>query len=237
MANITFAWMVECVRPYLAFDKTAISETMDEYTKFLRTIHCKNNHRHHPDPSKDPNLATRAYNGVYNSLPSVYEAPPQAPLEVGWGTARFIDSCQGVMGWAGAKPRTPGQCETEVVVEEKSILWKHTHGEAKMEVKLLSKLGETNEQVHPVARFRRVKLKEDTGGLKGWEWTKKKGGGFVWSKGDLALDEYVIKNDSPRAGDFPNFEQLVAGGDAEATEFLKETDEVNTALQMNGKKH
>jgi hypothetical protein len=238
MANITFAWMVECVRPYLAFDKMAISETMDEYIKFLETIHCKNNHHHHHDPSKDLNLATRAYNGVYNSLPSIWETPPQAPLEVGWGTAHFVDSCQGVMAWAGAKQRNPGQCETEIVVEEKSILWKPFYGEAKMEVKLLSELGETNEQVHPVARFRREKLKEDTGGLQGWKSRKMKGGWFEWYKGDLVLKEYVIKNSSTRVGDFPNVERLVAGGDTEATEFLKKTDKVNgISPQTNGKKH
>jgi len=215
--------MVECVQPYLTFDKTAILETMDEYSKFLESIHCKSNHRHHPDPSKDPNLATR----VYNSLPNVWEAPPKAPLEVGWGTAKFIDSCQGVMGWAGSKPRSPRECETEIVEEETSMLWKHTHGEAKVVVKKLGELGETNEQVHPVARFRREKLNEDTGGLKGWKSWEMEGGWFEWRKDDLVLKEYVIDNSSPRVADFPNFERLVAAADPEATEFLKKTDKVN----------
>jgi hypothetical protein len=228
MANITFAWMVECVRPYLAFNETTISQSMNEYTKLLETLDCQNNHHH--DPSKQPGLAVRAYNGLYNSLPSIWEIPPQAPLAVGWGTADYVDSYQGIMAWAGEKRRHPGQCETEIVVENKSTFGKHFYGEV-IETRLLKGLGETNEKVHPVARFRRSKLngeKEDTGGLQGWQPRKKVGGkGFEWYKDDLVLEEYVIQNSRPGVGNFPNVERLVAGGVEEARKFLEETDIVN----------
>ena len=118
------------------------------------------------------------------------------------------------------------------------MLWKRTHGETRMDVKLLSELGETNEQVYPVARFRREKVKDKTGGLQEWTPREAEGGGFEWYKGDLVLKEYPIGNSSPRAGDFPNFERLVAGADAEAAEFLEKTDEVNgIPLQVDGKKY
>jgi hypothetical protein len=92
-------------------------------------------------------------------------------------------------------------------------------------------MGETNEQVHPVARFRRENLEEgktDTGGLQGWEYREKVGGkGFEWFKGDLVLDEYVIQSSRGKLGYPPNVERLVACGVKEALEFLKKTDIVN----------
>jgi hypothetical protein len=229
MANITFAWMVECVRPYLAFNETTIAQSLIEYTHLLETINCKNNDHH--DPTKQPGLISRAYNGVYNSLPSVFEEPPQAPLAVGWGTANYVDSYQGVMALAGEKRRQPGKCETEVYVQNKSMLWKYVSGDVLMESKLLKDLGDTKEKIHPVARFRREKLEEgkkDMGGLQDWQYRKKAGGnGFEWYKDDLVLDEYVIQDSRGEVGRFPNIERLVASGVAEAVEFLKKTDIVN----------
>jgi len=229
MAYITFAWMVECIRPFLAFNETAIAQSLNEYRYLLENINCKNNHHH--DPTKQPGLISRVYNGVYNSLPSVFEKPPQAPLAVGWGTADYVDSYQGVMALAGEKRRQPGQCETEVYVENKSMVWKYVSGDVLMEAKLLKDLGETNEKVHPVARFRREKLekgKKDTGGLQGWEYREKAGGkGFEWFKGDLVLDEYVIQSSRGEVGNFLNVERLIACDVEEAVGFLKKTDIVN----------
>jgi len=243
MANITFAWMVECIRPYLAINETTILRSLNEYTHLLETFDCKNNHHH--DPSKEPSLAVRAYNGVYNSLPSIWETPPQAPLAVGWGTADHVDSYQGVMAWAGSKQRFPGECETEVVVEN-TFPWNYAHGE-KMVAKKLNKLGKTNEEIHPVARFRREKLdregKTDKGGLQGWEKRKNpRGEGYEWHKNVLVhkddlvyedvlvLKEYVIKKSGPGVGDFGNVERLVAERVDQAKEFLEDTDIGNGKL-------
>lgn len=135
------------------------------------------------------------------------------------------------MAWAGEKRLQPGQCGTEIFLENKLILGKRIFGEVMMEARLLKELGETNEKVHPVARFRRLKLnqeKEDTGRLQGWQLRKKVGGkGFEWYKDNLVLEECVIQNSRPGVGNFPNVERLVADGVEEAREFLKETDIVN----------
>jgi len=232
MANITFAWMVERVRPYLAFNATTIAQNAKEYTALLETIHCRNNHRH--DPSKTPSLLSRVWAAIWAALPTVWGIPPQAPLAVGWGTAPYIDSYRGLMAWAGEKRRCPGECETEVVVANEAIPGRWFHREV-LAPRALAELGETNEMVHPVARFRSVMSgngDKGVGALKGWRVRQDKAGtGFEWvkevgGKEGLVLEEYVIQGNSSDEA-IGNVERLAAAEVLEAVEFLKKTDLVN----------
>ncbi|RDW89514.1 hypothetical protein BP6252_01546 [Coleophoma cylindrospora] len=217
IAIITFVWMVECVRPYLAFKENALQISLIEYTKLLGDLHCKNYHHH--DPSKQPNILSQAFNAVYNSIPYIGGvSEPEAPVELGWGTANYNDSFKGLMAFPGAKVRKPGQCETEVVVEDTHFLTRNRY--LKLKSTSLKALGETNEMVHPVARFRRDKLNQDTGGLQGWKhrYREDEKPGFEWylPGGDVVLKEYIIQRDS--------IERELVCGVEEATKFLKDTD-------------
>jgi hypothetical protein len=153
ISDTTFAWMVECIRPYLAFDETTINQSMIEYSKLLEDIRYRNK-------KQQPGMLDWLYNEIYNYVPFLGSAPSHvAPDGFGWGKASFNDSYQGLMAWSGDKPRKPKQCETEVVVSAEKI-----------ETVKLEELGETNEFIHPVVRFRRLANGKEKGALYEWDW-------------------------------------------------------------------
>ncbi|KAF2494303.1 hypothetical protein BU16DRAFT_619443 [Lophium mytilinum] len=216
MSNITFAWMLQCISPYLEIDRTTYQQTMIEYKEWLDNIDYQ--HTLPPPPPqgiKETFWSYVPYVPLVNPAPVAWTRTPR-----GWGVGRVVDSLTGLMyNYAGGVKRTPGRCETE--------LWNPKTKEPHWVP--IGDMGDVNEYVHPVAGYRRTKFPEEkNSGLEGFKRVElAKGKGFEWRKEDgTSLPEYVIQ----KAGKAPNFERLWMTADGpglEEMEWLGKVDRVN----------
>ncbi|OCL02810.1 hypothetical protein AOQ84DRAFT_303965 [Glonium stellatum] len=227
MAYITWAWMLQCVSPYLAFDEHGIEETMKEHAKLLDQI-AKCSDHHSPKGWVET---------AWSYVPSVpflgSVTKHEHKVDRGWGTGNFVDSFSGIMAWTNPVVRKPGECSTEKLKIDES-------GNRSFDTIPLAKLddfGTTNEQIHPVAAFRKERydntLKGDLccHGLKGWKREEEREDGRVirykWYKVEgkkrIELPEYLIAKSNRRT----NYERLmmaVDGNSVEEEEFLDKID-------------
>lgn len=153
MANITFAWMIQCISPYLQIDINAYQTHGIDYKVWLNEAesHCM---RHH---TSQENYGEWLYNKVRGPPASAKKAHSHL-IDRGWGTGPMPDSLAGMMYmYAGGVARTPGSCTTEVWENGKYI------------TKPIREVGITNEYIHPVAAYRQFDYnnspKQDSGWL------------------------------------------------------------------------
>lgn len=176
MANITFCWMAEMLRPHLAFDASADTVFWEERDDAIQRAR------------RTKNYGTGAQYYLRSALEFLHisEAPKyeiSEATERGWATGEIVDSYGGLMTIAGAVNRTPGQCvDTN----------KDTHGIRQP----LVKLGHTREFIHPCVAYRMKTLHDykppalqdfenkmvpDANGRTVWQWVKKTDG-LKWNK-------------------------------------------------------
>lgn len=153
MANISFAWMLQCVSPYLQIDLEAYSTHLVDYKVWLNEAenHCM---RHH---TSQENYGEWLYNKV-RGPPASGKKEHTHLIDRGWGTGPMPDSLSGMMyNYAGGVARTPGSCKTEVWENGKYI------------TKPIREVGITNEYIHPVTAYRQFDYnnspKQDLGWL------------------------------------------------------------------------
>ena len=97
IANITFAWMVEQVSPFLAFDRTSFYQAMNEREKLLRAIE---NERVSPSGTQQALQAVQGW---------VWSLPPELPLRKvhrGWATGLIVPE-EGMTSYPGVADRSP----------------------------------------------------------------------------------------------------------------------------------
>jgi hypothetical protein len=147
MANITFAWMLQCVYPYLTINEEAYKKYLDYY--FSWTLNQKHSCTHHRKTWGDTAYEIADYipyvNPDMTTKPDPVHQHPE--IERGWGLGPFVDSAQGILynGIYSPAPRMPGECELEEHKATTSTMTK------------ISEKGATHEYMHPVAEYRHQK--------------------------------------------------------------------------------
>jgi len=204
MSNITYAWMLDQIDPYLNIQEgvfhqetMARQERIDEINRKIDEESLKREEQKALAASHKESwtqygarLASSAAAIVTYPFPKKAEKIIQR-RDYGWGTGTFIDSYGWIYYANGPKQRTPGAYSYKKV----------SHGKDKELV------GETNEMVHPCVGYRIFKtenLKDEDGkpipyrpigmDVKSFFRRKKQGGkGFEYVIGDVVLDEYELK--------------------------------------------
>ncbi|KAF2202864.1 hypothetical protein GQ43DRAFT_479521 [Delitschia confertaspora ATCC 74209] len=150
MANISFAWMLQCISSYLTIDVQAYEKYMDYYFNWTKKI--KYECTHHTTTVTEKAWSWVPYIPVINPGEDELKAPKQdkkhehLDLERGWGLGPFVDSCNGLLyGYVGGVSRTPGECTIEKVQDD-----------GKLKTTPITDLGVTHEYIHPVANYRQV---------------------------------------------------------------------------------
>ncbi|KAF2187608.1 hypothetical protein K469DRAFT_725126 [Zopfia rhizophila CBS 207.26] len=240
LANITFAWMLQCISPYLTIDLKVFENHKQDYTLWLKTA-ATNCTRHHET------WLDWAWKKVPFVSPNELDPPRQDPphthdtVDFGWGTGPTPDSLEGfIYEWAGGEDRKPGNCDIDV--------WHPSEGEYKLEP--ASNYGVTNEYIHPVTAYRQFDInnrdKKDPKKAIPFEKKNKniegrafearelvKGGKkfsrYWWKKGDVYLPEWVILSHRKNEVDFERM--WLEGGDGMAGDEKKWLDTVDADLK------
>jgi hypothetical protein len=188
LANVTFAWMLQCIAPYLTIDETAYNNTADDYQMWLAKVrwNCTYWHRGFWGKAGDyvPNIP------VVNPAPGELDPPKRDPKAHEHSyTAKF---------WInGSEPRVPGHCQTEFRQPKKNPSDADT-----WLPELFSKYGDTNEYIHPVCAYRQMIRSDEQSALGAFKRKLDKNNGergrYWWWHDDHALPEWVIlQQDSP----------------------------------------
>ncbi|KAJ4287371.1 hypothetical protein N0V90_012770 [Kalmusia sp. IMI 367209] len=192
LSTATWAWMLQCISPYLTIDQDAFKASLSQYQHFLARIRyaCTYHHTTWMDTitSKIPTIPI--LNPETNPLlpPRRDPAHTHPEFDYGWGTGPIVDSYTGMYLLNGSLPRVPGKLQTEIY-------------DVKNEVAALddiSKHGETNEYIHPICEYRKiVRGKEDDSALKLFTRKHEKSvdgteGRFWWYREGRRLPEWVI---------------------------------------------
>lgn len=152
MANITFAWMLQCISPYIEIDIDTFQTHVVDYQVWLDEVEhrCM---RHHPSQE---GYGEWLYNKVAGT-PINEPKPHSHIIDRGWGTGPMPDSLAGVMyNYAGGVERTPGSCKVEV--------WENGNYIEKP----IRDVGITNEYIHPVTAYRRFDYNNSPKQSLGW---------------------------------------------------------------------
>ncbi|KAK0736192.1 hypothetical protein B0T21DRAFT_366462 [Apiosordaria backusii] len=217
IAMITLMWMVEQLKPHLCFEASAFDMLTDRFMVIRPAVDelIQTNSDHHwlikrINALKAKDTTGDAWKSIDNGLTWARNLAAEALM--GWATGPIIDTYQG--GWlkkaTGSKYRTPGEY----------------------------KLGRTNEQIHPVVKYRMDRLSTEGEGydpvpLRNFTREKtvtsqKQADGSVkeivayeWVKDSVRIPEYKIAGpfDMERA----NFERACVVTDS-ASEWLGQLD-------------
>ena len=93
---MSFAWMVEQVRPFLAFHEPSLRLSEKERPRTLRRLKAEAYTQTWPEFLTNPLYGLRAKMPTHDTD--------------AWGLGRIDDSISGLMSLGGAKRRTPGEC-------------------------------------------------------------------------------------------------------------------------------
>jgi hypothetical protein len=212
LANITFAWMVEMCKPYLAFEDF----TNATITRYVSDIMADIDEQTKGKWQDTPSMANKAIEAVTGPVSeavgsasrwvgswftgasdnaasreklvrsycfSAIKNPPHHPAH--WALFRPRDSYT-LMYKAMSAPatRTPGECDDR----------------SHEPYRLLADLGQTNEYIHPSVQWRleQSRINDEDGyrykseALKGFVYTQENGVAG-WSKGKIWIQEWAIK--------------------------------------------
>jgi hypothetical protein len=221
MANITFGWMLDQIRPYLAIQETtiyqeycrrrehidALNAMLEKYKQDLATQKAAQAKESYFQSFRRLAADTASY--VAHPFGGGHKDPDTRRRDYGWGTGAIIDSYTALYVANGSQARTPGQYATDA---------KHAAP------------GATHEQVHPSVGYRMHATEHEQPGAKarytplGMErdvFFRREGppGQATYSINGVVLPEYVFKKrDAFGAG--PSFETLAVEGDL-AREYLE----------------
>lgn len=208
IALISFAWMCEQVAPYLQFvedgslgelGKSAVQDRYNLLKPLLTNIQNGDEKDYGPGPLSSRIAASLDRTGIKKA--DVRKVPEETIS--GWATGPIVDSFTGAMIAGGSVDRVPGN---------------YTKDDKGREI------GDTYEMIHPCVKYRMSKIPSyKPKALRGFERTADGGKGFVWTKGNVKIPEFVI-----RTGDA--FSRHVAEQDrspgGNARDFLKSIDTV-----------
>jgi len=225
MANVTFAWMLQCISPYLTIDLDVFRTHIVDYQIWLDEAenHCT---RHHPSQEGYGEWAYCKVTGTHSQRVSKEHTHT---IDRGWGTGPMYDSLAGVMyNYSGGLDRRPGYCTVDASKDGTPI----------------NKLGITNEYIHPVTAYRQFDYNNSPKQAAGWfskissalplkdlkgpqiPFEKKdheikdriliadkkvKAKQYYWKKGDVLLPEWVILDQVDGQVDFERM--WLNGGD------------------------
>ncbi|KAJ4356011.1 uncharacterized protein N0V89_004037 [Didymosphaeria variabile] len=211
MANITFAWMLDQIRPYLAINETVIHQEyrnrqiyIDELNEIVRKYQedKRKQEEAHVEETYAQSFRRLASNAAsYVTHPLSKKGPDLRRRDYGWGTGTIIDSYTAMYYANGSQARTPGAYHKDK---------KHAAP------------GLTNEQVHPSVGFRMFATKEEKDpklrytpiGMDTDKFIRlpNASGGWGYSINGIVLPEYVLKRRSDFGGS-PGYETLAIQGD------------------------
>ena len=223
MANITFAWMLEQIRPYLSINETTIYQEdrarqnhIDELNEEVR----KYIEKEAADKAEaDKSWTKWVSRSVASAAKTVTRAkqPNTLRRDFGWGTGTIIDSYTLMYHLNGSGARTPGAYAKD-----------STHAAP----------GDTRERIHPTVGYRYEalraqdeKIRYHPAGLSDKQYRRERvpGGGKGWQYvlGEgVVLPEYVIE---PSSGNGPpSFERLaMCLGWEKVTPYMNKLDKEN----------
>ncbi|GFP55759.1 hypothetical protein ACSS6W_008843 [Trichoderma asperelloides] len=229
MANITFAWMLDQISPYVSINETVVYQDSRARQKLIDDLNEQQRKYEELNKSKKDE-AKRSWakwaNQTLSNTASALLHPlskPKNPNEnrhdFGWGTGTIVDSYI-MMYWPnGSKPRTPKAYENDK---------KHTVS------------GETNEEIHPTVGYRHLcfeKLGEEfqytpmglgRGKNKGLVYARRQNseGKFEYQLDNVVLPEYVMPAKNKKGGvSFERFALALAWEKTE--EYIRDLDKGN----------
>lgn len=198
MSSLTFAWMLDQIKPFLSLDEEYIVKVRTDMEVHISTL---------PEsPPQSESLATRA-----KSIAAAFKKPSAAVAKMseklrsyGWGTSALEDSFTAFFYLNGSKTRTPGSYDLN---DEEG-----------------QPIGDTFEYVHPVVGFRKQELPSYTPLGHGVKYERRKTVDdqgrpcVVYNLGDCrkVLPEW-------RLGGLDSYERLLIAGKA-AYDYVDELD-------------
>ncbi|KAG9507218.1 hypothetical protein J7337_000767 [Fusarium musae] len=178
IALISFAWMCEQVAPYLQFvedgslselGKSAVQDRYNLLKPLLTNIQNGDEKDYGPGPLSSRVAASLDRTGIKKA--DVRKIPEETVS--GWATGPIVDSFTGAMIAGGSVDRVPGN---------------YTKDDKGREI------GDTYEMIHPCVKYRMSKIPSyKPKALRGFERTADGGRGYVWTKGNIKIPEFVVK--------------------------------------------
>lgn len=203
MANITFAWMLDQISPYVSINENTVwqetrarQEHIEELNEQLRKYKEREDKDNEEAAKSWSRWATRALGSAASTVmqPLIKTNKPNTDRhDFGWGTGTIIDSFGLMSRLNGSKPRTPGNYKND-----------HKYPTP----------GETKEEVHPTVGYRYKMLKRlpeklhyRPAGIRKGEYKRKKNESGRWEYvlGKMTLPEYKMKPSHPNGP--PTFER------------------------------
>ncbi|KAF4449657.1 peptidoglycan-containing protein [Fusarium austroafricanum] len=208
IALISFGWMCEQVAPYLQFvedgslvdlGKLAVQDRYNLLKPLLTNIQNGDEKDFGPGPLSSRIAASLDRTGIKKA--DVRKIPEETVS--GWATGPIVDSFTGAMIAGGSIDRVPGNYTKDDKGRE---------------------LGETYEMIHPCVKYRMNKIPSyKPKSLRGFERTTYSGKGYVWTKGNVKIPEFVIKTGDAFSRHVAEQDRSAGGN---AREFLKSIDTV-----------
>ncbi|KAF4955845.1 hypothetical protein FGADI_4240 [Fusarium gaditjirri] len=208
IALISFAWMCEQVAPYLQFvengslgelGKSAVQDRYNLLKPLLTNIQNGDEKDYGPGPLSSRIAASLDRTGIKKA--DVRKIPEETVS--GWATGPIVDSFTGAMIAGGSVDRVPGS---------------YTKDDKGREI------GDTYEMIHPCVKYRMSKVPNyKPKALRGFERTADGGKGYVWTKGNVKIPEFVIKTGDAFSRHVAEQDRSAGGN---ARDFLKSIDMV-----------
>lgn len=200
--------MCEQVAPYLQFvedgslgdlGKSAVQDRYNLLKPLLTNIQNGDEKDYGPGPLSSRIAASLDRTGIKKA--DVRKIPEETVS--GWATGPIVDSFTGTMIAGGSVDRVPGN---------------YTKDDKGREI------GDTHEMIHPCVKYRMSKVPSyKPKALRGFERTADGGKGYVWTKGNVKIPEFVIKTGDAFSRHVAEQDRSAGGN---ARDFLKSIDAV-----------
>lgn len=187
LSLITLNWMIDQLKPHLSFEINVTDIAQMERFSLMRPV-IEELLNTSPNPKRTHWLLKKV-DPLVAKLPKTDPwadrcAARNIAAEVlnDWGTGAINDTFEGQVKKAGSEYRSPGE-----------------YRETKLQNGQVVKLGRTNEQIHPVVKYRENQLGYKPVSLKDFVRRKKVDGktvSYEWVKGDVRIPEYKIAKDN-----------------------------------------
>ncbi|KAH8658126.1 hypothetical protein BX600DRAFT_63428 [Xylariales sp. PMI_506] len=253
MSNITFAWMLDRIRPFLALRETVFYQDTRERQDHIDALNeATRLYSEAIQAKKDAtakeswaqwtrrSVAAAASAALHPFAAHAADASPNLQRrDYGWGTGTIIDSYNLFFKVVnGSERRTPGKYFPAASSSGDALGDIGPEDEVEAEY---VKHARTHEYIHPTVGFRermlageKEELRYRPNGLPEDKFVRRtrSRGGFEYNVDGAVLPEWRIEPDRSFAGG-PSFERLVVAGDA-AVSYLRELDAANGFASTDG---
>ncbi|KAF3942509.1 hypothetical protein ABW19_dt0207522 [Dactylella cylindrospora] len=222
ISNITFAWMLDHIAPYVSINQTTINQEYRERQNGIDQLNLKVEEYKEKIKAEEQAAASQTWGQWFQKIPSAAvstvlypfkgsNAPDLRRRDHGWGTGAIIDSYTKLYYASGSTPRTPGNYANHKDPDYKVV-------------------GETNEQIHPIVGYRLFatkdmtdkKLKYEPLGERKVRRKPGENGTWVYDVNGVELPEYKIRHEKELIGEW-SYERLAVNGE-EAAKYLRDLD-------------